>query len=118
VEHVIRHGFQPVRELGMTAAGTHLAYDALTAIHRTHRAGALVTFVYLGMLAAAVAHTPGMQRLGGLPLALVITQAGVGIANIIAGLPLAVALAHNALAALLLVTLVVINFRLFQKVPG
>jgi heme A synthase len=30
-------------------------------------------------------------------------------------LPLPVAVAHNALAALLLVTLVVINFRLFQR---
>jgi heme A synthase len=34
------------------------------------------------------------------------------MANILGGLPLAVAVAHNAVAALLLVTLVVINFAL------
>src|SRR5688572_3676608 len=45
-----RHGFQLVRELGRTADGGHLAYEALTAIHWTHRVGALVTFVYVGAL--------------------------------------------------------------------
>jgi len=42
------HGFQIARELGMTAAGAPLTLDALTAIHWTHRAGALVTFLYIG----------------------------------------------------------------------
>ena len=39
-------------------------------------------------------------------------QIALGIANVLAGLPLAVAVAHNAVAALLLLTLVVINFAL------
>ena len=38
------HGFQIARELGMTAAGAPLSLEALTAIHWTHRVGALVTF--------------------------------------------------------------------------
>ena len=48
-------------------------------------------------------------------LVLLVTQLTLGITNILAGLPLPVAVAHNALAALLLVTLVVINFRLFHR---
>lgn len=112
-----RHGFQLVRELGMTAAGTHLAYEALTAIHWTHRVGALVTSAVLGLLGFALIRG-GMLRLGALLLALLCAQVALGITNILGGLPLAVAVGHNALAALLLVTLVVINFRLFHKVPA
>lgn len=113
-----RHGFQLVRELGMTAAGTHLAYEALTAIHWTHRVGALVTFAYLGILGAVLVRMRGMAGLGVGLLGLLCAQLALGITNVVAGLPLAVAVSHNALAALLLVTLVVINFRLFQKVPA
>jgi cytochrome c oxidase assembly protein subunit 15 len=107
-----RHGFQLVRELGRTAAGDHLAYEALTAIHWTHRVGALVTLVYVGALAFALARTAGMAAYGALLGVTLVAQLALGITNILAGLPLAVAVAHNALAAVLLVTLVVINFAL------
>ena len=60
------HGFQFARELGMTAAGTPLALDALTAIHWAHRVGALVTFIYVGALSAALMRTAGCLRLGGM----------------------------------------------------
>jgi len=113
-----RHGFQLVRELGMTAAGTHLAYEALTAIHWAHRVGALVTFVYLGALGVAVLRTPGVRALGAVLLIALCGQIALGITNILAGLPLPIAVAHNAVAALLLVLLVVLNFRLYRKVPA
>ena len=88
-----RHGFQLVRELGKTAAGTHLSYDAITAIHWTHRVGALVTLLVVGGLALRLLRNPASARLGGLLLAA----------------------AHNAGAAILLLTMVVINFALSQK---
>ena len=110
-----RHGFQLVRELGMTAAGTHLSYDAITAIHWTHRVGALVTFFFVGGFALALARTDGFGRFGAALLAVLLAQVGLGIANVLGGLPLAVAAAHNAGAAILLVTMVVINFALRQK---
>lgn len=110
-----RHGFQLVRELGMTAAGTHLAYEALTAIHWTHRVGALVTFLFLGMLGMMLMRERATTGWGVVLLVLLAGQVMLGITNILAGLPLPVAVAHNALAALLLVTLVVINFRLFNR---
>ena len=107
-----RHGFQVVRELGRTADGGHLAYEALTAIHWTHRAGALITLAYLGAVAVALAKIPGMARYAVALGAVLALQIALGIANVLAGLPLAIAVAHNAVAALLLLTLVVINFAL------
>jgi cytochrome c oxidase assembly protein subunit 15 len=110
-----RHGFQLVRELGMTAAGTHLSYDAITAIHWTHRVGALVTFCYVGGFAWILLRSPGLGRYGAALLTVLLVQVALGIANVLAGLPLAVAAAHNAGAAILLLTMVVINFALRQQ---
>ena len=109
------HGFQLMRELGMTAAGTHLSYDAITAIHWTHRVGAVVTFLYAGGFALVLLRTAGLARYGAVLLAVLLLQVALGIANVVAGLPLAVAAAHNAGAAILLVTAVVINFALRRK---
>ena len=107
-----RHGFQLARELGLTAAGTQLAYEALTAIHWTHRMGALVTFIYVGVFALALVRTWGLARWGVTLAALLVIQIALGVANILAGLPLPVAAAHNAVAALLLSAAVMINFAL------
>lgn len=107
-----RHGFQLVRELGRTADGGYLAYEALTAIHWTHRVGALVTLLYLSAIVVALSKIPGMARYGLALAAVLAVQIALGIANVLAGLPLAIAVAHNAVAALLLLTLVVINFAL------
>jgi heme a synthase len=111
------HGFQVVRELGRTAAGTHLAYEALTAIHWMHRLGAVLTLLFVGALAACLVRVRGAQVYGAILAILLAVQVSLGIANILAGLPLAVAVAHNAVAALLLVILVMINFAL-SRVPS
>ncbi len=109
-----RHGFQLVRDLGMTAAGTHLSYDAITAIHWTHRVGALVTLLYVGGFALWLARSPGLARYGIALLCVLLVQVALGIANVLGGLPLLVAAGHNAGAAMLLLTMVVINFVLSQ----
>jgi len=107
-----RHGFQLARELGVTAAGAPLALDALTAIHWTHRAGALVTALYIGALAVALMRTGGCARMGGALLLILAGQVALGIANVMATLPLPVAVAHNGGAAALMAMMVVINFAL------
>jgi cytochrome c oxidase assembly protein subunit 15 len=110
-----QHGFQLLRELGQTAAGDKLSYDALTAIHWTHRVGAVVVTVYLAWLAWQTARVSGLRVVAiaiGLLLAVQVT---LGIGNILTGVKLAVAVAHNAGAALLLVALVVLNFALSLK---
>jgi cytochrome c oxidase assembly protein subunit 15 len=109
------HAFQFVRELGVTAAGAPLPYEALTAIQWTHRAGALMTVLYVGSLAIAALRWSGLAALGALLLAVLLTQICLGVANVVYSLPLPLAAAHNGTAALLLVTMVVLNFVLFHK---
>jgi cytochrome c oxidase assembly protein subunit 15 len=109
-----QHGFQLLRELGQTAAGDKLSYDALTAIHWTHRVGAVIVATYLTVLAWRVWRA-GLRTLAVLLGGLLVLQFTLGVANIITGLKLAVAVAHNAGAALLLAVLVVLNFALSAR---
>ena len=104
------NAFHMVRELGQTAAGDTLSLQALTAIHWTHRLGALVVGIYLAALAIWLVRC-GMPRHGFALIVLVIAQIGLGLSNVWFGLPLALAVAHNGGAALLVVALTVINFR-------
>jgi cytochrome c oxidase assembly protein subunit 15 len=106
------HGFHLVRELGVTAAGAPLSIDALTAIHWTHRVGAAVTLVYIGAFALALLRTGGFVRLGAVLAGVLALQLTLGVANVLVTLPLPIAVAHNGVAAALLVMLVVINFAL------
>ena len=48
-------------------------------------------------------------------MAALLVQVGLGITNVLATLPIAVAVAHNAGAALLLMSVVVLNFALYQE---
>jgi cytochrome c oxidase assembly protein subunit 15 len=109
------HGFHLARELGMTAAGAPLSIEALTAIHWTHRVGAVVTLTYVGTLAFALMQSAGCARMGAVLASLLALQLCLGIANVLLTLPLPIAVAHNAVAAALLVTMVVINFALSRR---
>lgn len=104
--------FHIVRELGQTADGQLLSFDALRAIHWAHRLFA--NFALLAVLSAAVRAWRVERRLAGLVAALVLLQFSLGVANVAFSLPLPLAAAHNAGAALLLVTLVVLNFFAFR----
>lgn len=110
-----QHGFQIFRELGQTAAGDKLSYDALTAIHWTHRVGAVVVTLYLAWLAWQAAQVTGIRAMALTVGVLLAVQVTLGVSNILTGLNLAVAVAHNAGAALLLAALVVLNFALSKR---
>jgi cytochrome c oxidase assembly protein subunit 15 len=103
------NAFHMIRELGETADGEQLSLAALTAIHWAHRLGALVTFLYLGWLAIKTMRTPRLGDLGVAIAGLLAVQITLGISNVMFSLPLPVAVAHNAVAALLLISLVVLN---------
>ena len=107
-----RDAFHVRRELGMSAEGRFLPMEALTAIHWTHRLGAAVVAVVLVGLGAWLARTPGAARLGVVLLALLALQLALGVSNVLGSLPLAVAVAHNGVAALLVAWMVQVNFRL------
>lgn len=106
------NAFHVVRELGRTADGQLLSLDALRAIHWAHRLFANVALLLV--LFAAWRTWRVERRLALLILVLVLAQFSLGIANIAFSLPLPLAAAHNAGAALLLVSLVVLNFFAFR----
>lgn len=108
--------FHVVRELGMTADGELLSNAALTAIHWAHRVGALVAGGALALLGWALCRRRATLDTGAALLAALVLQIALGIANVLLSLPLPLAAAHNAGAALLVGVMVWVNFRL--GVPG
>lgn len=109
------HGFTLHRELGETASGDLLPMTALTAIHWVHRVMALIVFLYLGWLVLRLQRTPGYACIGMAIGGLLVLQVALGISNVLLSLPLAVAVAHNAGAALLLASLVWLNYRVLRR---
>jgi cytochrome c oxidase assembly protein subunit 15 len=108
-----RHAFQFRRELGQTADGALLSHAALTAIQWTHRIGALWVLTFVGGIAAALIRRPPWRNAGLLLAALMAIQVALGISNVLLSLPLAVAVAHNLGAALLLAATLSIAFRIW-----
>jgi heme a synthase len=106
------NAFHVVRELGQTPHGDLLSLEALTAIHWSHRAFALVAFAAVLGLAFRAAKVN--RRLALLIAVLVTLQFALGVANVALSLPLPLAAAHNGGAALLLLALVVLNFFSFR----
>ncbi|MDE3010410.1 MAG: COX15/CtaA family protein [Pseudomonadota bacterium] len=101
--------FHLVRELGHTADGALLSNAALTAIHYTHRLGALVVSCVLLWLGLTLLRAPGLRIFGVLLLAALSTQLSLGIAIVLLQLPLPLAVMHNGGAAVLLLVLVATN---------
>lgn len=106
------HAFALRRELGQTADGSLLPFAALTAIHWSHRLGAVLVLLVVGWLARSLIGVPAGRRLGLILGGLLVLQLGLGIANVLLSLPLPLAVAHNLGAAALLAALVAVNFRL------
>ena len=104
------------RGLGVNYEYGVLEHPARTAIHVTHRIGALVTALYLGwLLLALLRRGSGLRGAAILVGGLLLLQLGLGVANVLMHLPLGVATAHNGVAALLLISLVYLNFRLWRQ---
>ena len=101
-------GFILWRGLGVDYEGGVLHGAARTAIHMAHRIGALITFFTLFYVAIQAIRS-GLTQLkvtGIFTLILLLLQVSLGIANVKFSLPLPVAVAHNGVAALLLLSLV------------
>lgn len=94
-------------------------YDERMTMHIVHRMGALVTFVYLLALGVSVlrakAVTNEQKRIGLFMLVSLCVQVSLGVSNIVFMLPLAVAVMHNAVAAVLLLSLLFLVFSLWHR---
>ena len=107
-----KDAFHLVRDLGQSASGGALTLASLTAIQWTHRIGALITLIYLGILALNVLKYWQLKWLGIALLVALCVQISLGIANLILHLPLVLAVAHNFTAGILVVVLVVLNSKI------
>ena len=103
-----KEGFVFWRGLGIDYEGGVLPGNARIAIHVTHRIGAVLTVLIISAVAIRAVNDSNkrMTRLGTIILLILITQVGLGIANVLMRLPLPLAVAHNGVAALLLLCLV------------
>ena len=100
------------RGIGVDYEGGVLDASARTAIQMMHRIFACVVLVYMATLVMRLLRVPGMRGWALLLGALTLGQLGLGIANVLMGLPLKVAVLHNAGAAMLLLVLVTLLARL------
>lgn len=103
------HAFDVFSPLGANYQGGALDQAARVTIQWTHRIGAVVTATYVSVLAYCmlrrVPKTP-VRVMAFLAFILVFIQFTLGIINVVYLLPRAVAVAHNGVAALLLITMV------------
>ncbi len=106
--------FHIIRPLGVGPDGELLTIESLRAIHWVHRAGALVVVIFLLFAMILFWRFAGLRREMFVLGLLLTLQVLLGVANIIGSLPLPVAVAHNGCAALLLLCLIWINFKLHQ----
>jgi len=98
-------GFVLWREIGVDYEGGILDLRSRVAIHMTHRIGALITFILLGVLAIRLMLQPPARSEGLILGVLLVVQVSLGIQNVLLQLPLANAVAHNGVGALLLATM-------------
>lgn len=110
-----REAFVLWRGVGVDYEGGILDATARATIHLSHRIGAIVTTLILLVVSVALFRVKGMRAPALALLGLLAVQIGLGIANVVEGLPLAVATAHNGVAALLVAQFMLILSRLTPR---
>ncbi|MEW6024399.1 MAG: COX15/CtaA family protein [Pseudomonadota bacterium] len=105
------HGFTLWRELGKTAAGHYLQFSALVAIHWVHRNFAVIVTIVLGLAAWRAMRQPQLRKTGKMLAAVLLAQLFTGVATVFFDFPLAIAVLHNAGAALLVLTVTMLNYK-------
>jgi cytochrome c oxidase assembly protein subunit 15 len=109
-----KNGFNLNQEVGPNYLYGLLDNPSRVAVHYSHRVSALLlTFIFLILMsklwfsnAAPLASTLGV---------LLLTQISLGIINVVYVLPLYVAIAHNLVAATLLLTVFTVNYLAWKK---
>jgi cytochrome c oxidase assembly protein subunit 15 len=113
-------GFTLLRPLGASADGSWLPFNALTAIHYTHRLVAYVLLCALSVLAWRL-HAAGdrpHRRWAGVLAAIAAWQLASGLSNVVLGWPLPAALAHTGGAAALAIALTMLLARSRPALQG
>ena len=109
-------GFNVTQSIGPNYLGGIMDNEARIAIHFSHRLGAIVTTIYLLFLMSILFRRialPETRMMASVILGVLILQIALGLGNIIFHFPVSIAVAHNLVGALLLVTMVTLNHRVF-----
>jgi cytochrome c oxidase assembly protein subunit 15 len=106
------HGFALWRELGKTAAGHYLPFSALVAIHWVHRHFALVLATLLALTVWRAWRYSTLRPTAQKIALVLVLQLSTGIATVFFSFPLAIAVLHNAGAALLVLLVTMLNYRI------
>lgn len=107
-------GFDLAHPIGPNYLGGHLDIPSRTAIHLAHRLGAVATLVVVFWLVIKLFKARFAPLASGLAL-LLLAQIGLGVSNVVFGLPLLVAVLHNLFGALLLAMMVAVNYELYRE---
>nr|WP_136250838.1 COX15/CtaA family protein [Ningiella ruwaisensis] len=97
--------------------GVHSNEERVT-MHVLHRFGAIITIAYLCWLAFTIFRQSSsalMKRLTTIMLFVLTVQVALGISNVVFMLPLTVATMHNAVAACLLLSMVLLTYTMYRK---
>jgi cytochrome c oxidase assembly protein subunit 15 len=105
------HGFTLWRALGKTAAGHYLPFSALTAIHWVHRNFAFVLVLVALWTARRAWRFPALRPSAAALVAALLLQGASGLATIYFNFPLAIAVLHNAGAAVLVLAVTMLNYK-------
>lgn len=113
----LKEAFFVWHDFGHNYEGGILHNEARMTIHWMHRLGALITFLLLGHLGGKlISKTGGVLKKNGIViLCLLVLQIGLGISNVLFHMPLSIAVAHNAVAVLLLLSLITVNRFLLSR---
>ncbi|HEA51175.1 hypothetical protein LCGC14_1988950 [marine sediment metagenome] len=112
-----QHGFDITQHVGPNYLGGQLTGAGRVAIHVTHRAGAMVVLLYFAFLLSLIWRRDKSRALRG-PVRLVAValaaQITLGLANVLFYIPLPIAVAHNAMGAGLLLSVIYLIWRHYQ----
>jgi len=108
-------GFNVWQDIGPNYLGGQLDNHARTAIHLTHRIGAVIVLISLLILGIKLLQlkVKAVSQWVYVLWSILFLQILLGVSNIIFALPLWVAVGHNAVGAVLLITMISIIYRVY-----
>ncbi len=114
----IKNAFDFLSPVGPNYEGGRLAMNARITIQMIHRYGAFLTaayFIPLSLCLITIKEFSPFRKLGWLILFLLAVQIALGIINVELLLPMPSAVAHNGVAALLILSIVTVLYKLYAK---
>lgn len=108
--------FNVLLPIGPDYEGGHLDNIGRVTVHFAHRLGALLTFMVISLLCFTARKHPQaiIRQSAWILFAALLLQITLGISNVVFGLPIAIAVAHNSGAALLLLALLKLHHHLHE----